>query len=56
MGEWEDGEDTCLQPSDYKSGDFLDAERHTLLGQLDEHFGIGESMAEYENEEEMVNG
>ncbi|MBT09455.1 MAG: hypothetical protein CMQ27_09015 [Gammaproteobacteria bacterium] len=57
MGEWEDGADDCLAPSDYKSSDLLEAERHTLLGQLDEQFGIGESMAEYEQDqfEEVTN-
>ena len=54
-GIWHDGVDESISPSDYKSGDFLDADRDTLLGQLDEDFGVGESMAEYEEDEAEQN-
>ena len=54
-GIWHDGVDECILPSDYKSGDFLDADRDTLLGQLDEDFGVGESLAWYEEDEAEQN-
>lgn len=50
MGCWDNGDDECVQPSDYRSDDsFWD----TGLGyDLDEMFNITESMREYEAEEE----
>ena len=51
-GIWTDGHDECIAPSDYKADDFLDASRDTVEGQLDDMFGIGESMAEYEADQE----
>ena len=51
-GIWTDGYDDCIAPSDYKANDFLDADRDTVVGQLDDLFGIGESMAEYEADQE----
>ena len=51
-GIWTDGHDDCIAPSDYKADDFLNADRDTVVGQLDDCFGIGESMAEYEEEQE----
>tara|TARA_B100001564_G_scaffold76840_1_gene61433 strand:+ start:2066 stop:2722 length:657 start_codon:yes stop_codon:yes gene_type:complete len=51
-GIWTDGCDEEVNPSNYKSQDFLDADRDSVEGQLDEAFGIGECMAEYEAEEE----
>ena len=50
MGCWDNGDDECVQPSDYKSDDsFWD----TGLGyDLDEMFNITDSMREYEAEEE----
>ena len=50
MGCWDNGDDDCVQPSNYKSDDtFWDA---GLGLELDEMFNITESMAEYEAEEE----
>jgi hypothetical protein len=51
-GIYTDGHDDCINPSDYKADDFLEADRDTVVGQLDECFSIGESMAEYEAEQE----
>ena len=50
MGCWDNGDDECVHPSDYRSDDsFWD----TGLGyDLDEMFNITESMREYEAEEE----
>jgi len=50
MGCWDNGDDNCVQPSNYKSDDtFWDAG----LGQeLDEMFNITESMREWEAEQE----
>jgi len=50
MGCWDNGDDNCVQPSNYKSDDtFWDAG----LGQeLDEMFNITESMREWEDEQE----
>ena len=50
MGCWDNGDDECVQPSDYKSDDtFWDS---GLGYDLDEMFNITESMREYEAEEE----
>ena len=51
-GIYTDGHDDGINPSDYKADDFLEADRDTVIGQLDECFSIGESMAEYEEEQE----
>lgn len=45
--------DSTVNPSDHKADDFLEADRASLLGQLDEEFGIGEQMKELEDEEEL---
>jgi len=50
MGEWDNGFDDCLAPSDYKSDD--DFWQDGVGSTLDEYFGITESMAEYEAEQE----
>ncbi len=48
MGIWENGDDRCYQPSNYKSDDkFFDGGDGW---ELDNYFGITESMAEYEAE------
>ena len=50
-GVWDNGDDECISPSDYKSDD--DYWNEPGLGyDLDEMFNITESMAEYEAEEE----
>ena len=50
MGCWDNGDDQCVQPSDYKSDDtFWDS---GLGYDLDEMFNITESMREYEAEQE----
>ena len=50
MGCWDNGDDECVQPSDYRSTDqFWDS---GLGADLDAMFNITESMAEYEAEEE----
>lgn len=52
-GCYTDGNDDCINPSDHpKSEDWLDADRDSFLGQLDDMFGIGESIAQYEEEQE----
>ena len=50
-GIYTDGHDDCIAPSNYKASDFLNADRDSVEGQLDEAFGIGECMAEYEEEQ-----
>lgn len=50
MGEWDNGVDECLAPSDYKSTD--DFWQDGLGSTLDDVFNITESMAEYEAEQE----
>ena len=48
MGIWDNGDDRCYQPSNYKSDDkFFDGGDGW---ELDNYFGITESMAEYEAE------
>jgi hypothetical protein len=50
MGCWDNGDDECVQPGDYRSNDEY---WESGLGlELDEMFNITESMAEYEAEEE----
>jgi len=50
MGCWDNGDDECVQPSDYKSDDtFWDA---GLGADLDAMFNITESMREWEDEQE----
>ena len=50
MGIWENGDDRCYQPSNYKSDDkFFESGDGWSL---DNYFGITESMAEYEAEQE----
>jgi len=50
-GVWDNGDDECISPSDYKSDD--DYWNEPGLGyDLDEMFNITESMAEYEAEQE----
>jgi len=50
MGEWDNGSDNCYAPSDYKSdSDFWN---DGVGSTLDDYFGITESMAEYEAEQE----
>ena len=46
MGEWDNGQDDCFQPSDYKSDDCF--WKDGVGSTLDEMFNITESMAEYE--------
>ena len=48
MGEWDNGQDDCFAPSDYKSDD--DFWQDGVGSTLDDYFGITESMAEYEAE------
>ena len=48
MGEWDNGIDECLAPSDYKSTD--DFWQDGIGSTLDDTFNITESMAEYEAE------
>ena len=48
MGEWDNGQDDCFAPSDYKSTD--DFWQDGVGSTLDDYFGITESMAEYEAE------
>ena len=48
MGEWDNGQDDCYAPSDYKSTD--DFWQDGVGSTLDDYFGITESMAEYEAE------
>jgi hypothetical protein len=50
MGCWDNGDDECLAPSDYKSTD--DFWNDGIGYELDEMFNITESMAEYEAEQE----
>jgi GH24 family phage-related lysozyme (muramidase) len=50
MGEWDNGSDDCYAPSDYKSTD--DFWQDGVGSTLDDYFGITESMAEYEAEQE----
>ena len=50
MGEWDNGQDDCYAPSDYKSTD--DFWQDGVGSTLDDYFGITESMAEYEAEQE----
>ena len=50
MGEWDNGNDDCYAPSDYKSTD--DFWQDGVGSTLDEMFNITESMAEYEAQEE----
>ena len=50
MGEWDNGQDDCYQPSNYKSDD--DFWNDGVGSTLDDYFGITESMAEYEAEQE----
>ena len=50
MGVWENGDDRCYQPSNYKSDDkFFESGDGWSL---DDYFGITESMAEWEAEQE----
>ena len=50
MGKWDNGSDNCYTPSDYKSdSDFWN---DGVGSTLDDYFGITESMAEYEAEQE----
>ena len=50
MGIWDNGDDRCYQPSNYKSDDkFFD---NGDGKEIDDYFGITESMAEYEAEQE----
>ena len=50
MGIWENGDDRCYAPSDYKSdSEFFDSGDGW---ELDDYFGITESMADYEAEQE----
>jgi hypothetical protein len=52
-GHYDNGSDTEVVPSEEgKSDDWLEASRDTVVGQLDELFGIGETLANYEDEEE----
>ena len=53
MGCWDNGDDECLAPSDYKSTD--DFWNDGIGYELDEMFNITESMAEYEAEQEEAN-
>ena len=48
MGEWDNGQDDCYTPSDYKSTD--DFWQDGIGSTLDDIFNITESMAEYEAE------
>ena len=50
MGEWDNGQDDCYTPSDYKSTD--DFWQDGIGSTLDDIFNITESMAEYEAEQE----
>ena len=50
MGCWDNGDDDCYAPSDYKSTD--DFWQDGIDSILDEMFNIKESMAEYEAEQE----
>ena len=50
MGCWDNGDDECIAPSDYKSTD--DFWNDGIGAELDDMFNITESMAEYEAEEE----
>ena len=50
MGCWDNGDDDCYAPSDYKSTD--DFWQDGIGSTLDEMFNITESMAEYEAEQE----
>ena len=50
MGCWDNGDDECLAPSDYKSTD--DFWQDGVGSTLDDTFNITESMAEYEAEQE----
>ena len=50
MGIWDNGDDRCYQPSNYKSDDtFFDSGDGK---EIDDYFGITESMAEWEAEQE----
>jgi len=51
-GIWDNGSDDCISPSEYTSQQWLEAPLDTMLGELEEQFGIGEQMAEYEAEEQ----
>jgi hypothetical protein len=50
MGCWDNGDDECIAPSDYKSTD--DFWNDGIGAELDDMFNITESMAEYEAEQE----
>ena len=50
MGCWDNGDDECLAPSDYKSTD--DFWQDGIGSTLDDIFNMTESMAEYEAEQE----
>jgi hypothetical protein len=50
MGEWDNGNEDCYAPSDYKSTD--DFWQDGIGSTLDDMFNITESMAEYEAEQE----
>jgi len=52
-GCWDNGDDECIAPSDYKSDD--DYWNDGLGYDLDEMFNFRESMAEYEAEQEEAN-
>lgn len=50
MGIWDNGDDRCYQPSNYKSDDtFFDSGDGK---EIDDYFGLTESMAEWEAEQE----
>ena len=50
MGIWDNGDDRCYQPSNYKSDDkFFDSGDGK---EIDDYFGITESMADWEAEQE----
>ena len=51
MGEWDNGQDDCYAPSDYKSDDCF--WKDGVGSTLDDTFNITESMAEYEEEERL---
>ena len=50
MGVWDNGDDRCYQPGDYNSkSKFFD---HGDGKEIDDYFGITESMADWEAEQE----
>ena len=51
MGIWDNGQDDCYSPSDYKSDDCF--WKDGVGSTLDDTFNITESMAEYEEEERL---